>query len=685
MKKNILLFGLIVLIIKIQAQNVVVSDDSTYVPQSTNALLEINSSQGNKGVLVPKLTTTQRTAMSLNATHDKGLLVYDTDSAAFFYYNGSSWLKIAGGSALLKDADGDTKIQVEESTDEDNIRFDVAGNEAVVIDEDGKMGIGANNPSALLHLKAKNTSWDKHIKLENYSDTEYANILFDDDGLKFKNYGTSKDFQFRNSSNFTLLFIDENKKIGINTTSPSNALSVNGDADFIGGVEIDDNLVIGNIGSYQPLNVCGDIVIGGGSNDYDDAAEFMRIEAKTDDWYIGVLNDQYHPDFFIGTDMNSSNRHFQFTSDGRLGINVDYPYSLLDVNSKNPAQWDAKLTISALGSNIAYLGQMSGSGSNAYQGKLMLSDSSNYTVVLQANGDSYINGGDFAIGTDNPENKFTVIGNSNFNGNVGIGTNNPSFPLEVATSGGSYTGTYGYLNSNGNTNTTTDTNPYSIKASGRILASEFNAVSDQRIKTHIHSTNTLSDLEKLMQLRLTTYHFIDSVATGTKLQKGFIAQEVEQVIPEAVNQSTGFIPDIFALATSLSQQDSAILVMLPKAHKLEPGDKVRMISPEGQTELEVMTTPDAQSFTVKLNSKPVSLFVYGKQVDDFRAVDYDYIFSTGIGAIQELAKQNQELQSKNNDLEERTASVEQRLERLEQLMTQQSNMNSEQTNTQNHE
>ncbi|MEZ4960181.1 MAG: tail fiber domain-containing protein [Saprospiraceae bacterium] len=43
---------------------------------------------------------------------------------------------------LLEDADADTKIQVEESADEDIIRFDVAGSQAMVIESNGYVGVG---------------------------------------------------------------------------------------------------------------------------------------------------------------------------------------------------------------------------------------------------------------------------------------------------------------------------------------------------------------------------------------------------------------------------------------------------------------------------------------------------------------------------------------------------------------
>ena len=95
-----------------------------------SALLDLSAT--DRGMLVPRMTTTQRTAIASPAT---GLLVYDTDTNAFWFYNGTAWTTIGGGgvSTLIADADNDTKIQVEESPDEDIIRFDLAGTEHLVL------------------------------------------------------------------------------------------------------------------------------------------------------------------------------------------------------------------------------------------------------------------------------------------------------------------------------------------------------------------------------------------------------------------------------------------------------------------------------------------------------------------------------------------------------------------------
>ena len=51
----------------------------------------------------------------------------------------------------LEDKDGNTKVSVENSTNEDKIRFTTAGAERMIIDETGKVGIGVASPLSPLH------------------------------------------------------------------------------------------------------------------------------------------------------------------------------------------------------------------------------------------------------------------------------------------------------------------------------------------------------------------------------------------------------------------------------------------------------------------------------------------------------------------------------------------------------
>lgn len=69
-----------------------------------NAVLELISPGGNQGLLVPKLTTAQRTASTFTANlsaKENGLLVFDKDENKFYYWEASVWKEMASGSNLL--------------------------------------------------------------------------------------------------------------------------------------------------------------------------------------------------------------------------------------------------------------------------------------------------------------------------------------------------------------------------------------------------------------------------------------------------------------------------------------------------------------------------------------------------------------------------------------------------------
>ena len=66
---------------------------------NANAVLELQSPGDNQGFLAPRLTTVQRDGISLSSG-DKGLMVYDSDHAKFYYWVGTHWLPIQSGSEV---------------------------------------------------------------------------------------------------------------------------------------------------------------------------------------------------------------------------------------------------------------------------------------------------------------------------------------------------------------------------------------------------------------------------------------------------------------------------------------------------------------------------------------------------------------------------------------------------------
>ncbi|NLR77302.1 tail fiber domain-containing protein [Chitinophaga eiseniae] len=197
----------------------------------------------------------------------------------------------------------------------------------------------------------------------------------------------------------------------------------------------------------------------------------------------------------------------------------------------------------------------------------------------------------------------------------------------------------------------------SIYATGGIMGRTFYAFSDARVKTNIVLSNAVNDLVRINKLKVSDYQYKDQIAHGTSVYKGFIAQEVEQVFPEAVSRHADFLPDIFAKAVKVTVVNKTLNVSLKMPHHLSGGDKVRLIVNGTSAQDAVVAVTDANTFTVENWNGPVNeLFVYGKQVSDFRTVDYQQIFSLGISGIQELSREITALRNENLKLSQENAA-----------------------------
>lgn len=274
---------------------------------------------------------------------------------------------------------------------------------------------------------------------------------------------------------------------------------------------------------------------------------------------------------------------------------------------------------------------------------------------------------------------FRSDGNAYHAGSLGIGTTSPAAPLHVATSASQYVGSYGYLNTGGaGTYTLNNYTSYSIQADQRIRATEFNAISDSRIKTDIVQLNTVKQLADLNKIEVVNYAYIDKLANGNKSKTGFIAQQVEGVNAQFVNQSSDFIPSVYALAKSATLTNGILNVTTEKPHQFVKGDLVKLFI-EGRKEMikQVEEVTNSTNFLIKdWDASPFNLFVYGKKVTDFRAIDFDQITALSVGAIQELSKELAQLKLENNHLKQqitngievKQAEFEARLLKMEALL-----------------
>lgn len=281
------------------------------------------------------------------------------------------------------------------------------------------------------------------------------------------------------------------------------------------------------------------------------------------------------------------------------------------------------------------------------------------------------------------------------NGNIGIGTNEPKFPLDIRLKTSSWPLTvssltyYGispdsgspdgilttypnYTNDIGTFNTNTsiyaDGNIISV---GKLSVAQTSLFSDKRIKNIIGKSDTAKDLTTLKKLVVTDYLMKDEAVYGRKEFKKVIAQEVEAVYPQAVSKNNvkTFIPNIYQSA----QQNDAVFTF-EKPIAISKEDKFLKIFDEtGEIILRIKnSTP--KSITVHLEGKKLKgkLFVYGTEVTDLRTVDYDALSMLNISATQELVKkiealenENKMLKKSNMEMQQTQTIFEERLKRLE--------------------
>jgi hypothetical protein len=157
---RILLFAFLALPSLLKAQNNKNIGIGTSNPDPA-AILDISST--DKGVLIPRLTSGQISAIS---TPPEGLMVYNLDSACYFYYNNFQWVSLchpgtASNGAHIAIVNGRTDVQLGGPLIQ-NTDVPLSGYKLTfsTTNSGGNVGIGNNNPnpSAILDLSNANNT-----------------------------------------------------------------------------------------------------------------------------------------------------------------------------------------------------------------------------------------------------------------------------------------------------------------------------------------------------------------------------------------------------------------------------------------------------------------------------------------------------------------------------------------------
>lgn len=126
---------------------------TTGVEGADTLLIYDSSATALKKITLDNFITGQ-TELSAAAADDDVFLIYDTDANEIKKIQKSN---IASSGDIIKDADNNTKIQVEESADENIIRFDTAGTERLTMDADGKFAFTSAGGGVINSTTVSNT------------------------------------------------------------------------------------------------------------------------------------------------------------------------------------------------------------------------------------------------------------------------------------------------------------------------------------------------------------------------------------------------------------------------------------------------------------------------------------------------------------------------------------------------
>ena len=470
----------------------------------------------------------------------------------------------------LADADGDTKVQVEESSDEDKIRFDTGGTERAIIDSTG-LGIGTSSPSApltvsttgsgdaviiesteagssnapdlVLHRNSASPADDDSLGIIRFRGENDASEAIDlinifgqvtdvsdgseDSTLYFKTYTDGAE-----QSPLTLV----GANVGIATTSPAEKLEVAG------------NIFVNTSGNPN-LTVK---TSGAGNNPY------VRIQADSNYWDLQTLfsNTNNELDFRY----NGSSKMI-IDSSGNVGIGTTSPPHKLSVFGTGSG--NATVQIEGEGGADPYINFLA---NNAQHWSLGVDDSDSDKFKISEHS---------ALGT----NDYFVVDTS---GRVNIG----------ATASTGQAGTIfpqGYRGRQGVGGTETNTFNLAFQASGATQVwidytniGNLTVSSDYRIKRNIE-TQTADALTRVKQIRPVTYQrakYQELFEQGDEVKEGFIAHELAEIIPSAVEgekdssnqiQSLNLDALCSVLTKAIQEQQELIETLQAKVEALENG------------------------------------------------------------------------------------------------------------------
>ena len=273
-----------------------------------------------------------------------------------------------------------------------------------------------------------------------------------------------------------------------------------------------------------------------------------------------------------------------------------------------------------------------------------------------------------------------------FKKNIGIGGNNPEAPVHIKSVTSKYSGNgsdnYFDIASGdfekktgsgipGSKNFAILINPTSNDGNIGMNGNIYN-VSDERIKTEIEDVPDALALSQINNIKPKYYHYKDPLKKNAMKTVGFIAQNVNEHLPNAIAILTEFIPNgMFKLTDSSWTEDNGKFTIVIDNLELDKPNRTKRVkfivcdNEDRSDTKDLILTCESDNKTFIFDKKWREVFVYGSEVNDLHTIDKAQIFTLHHAGIQELSKQLNQKDDKISALETENTSIKQRLDALE--------------------
>jgi len=563
----------------------------------------------------------------------------------------------------------------------------------MIITADGFVGIGLTNPSNLLDVAGTGRfGGSASTMLTLSSSASICGMTMSATGASGRIYAlqsASGSFIIADNSSGggTRLEISSTGNVGFPSSSASYKLNVTGDINLTGSLRFSGTAITATAAKINYVDITTAGIAQASKALVLDASkqikEITKLQIGTNTAIgigdLNIMNTAANSSIRFGSSETSGNLvTFQWTyvsadsltnrisfdfygrsnqmalfNSGNLSINRVTPYAMVDIaGNSNFVTGTYNKILSCFSSNVSPV-----------QFDIQCSTETSATSTNAA-WIGTITNNDLRIGTNNST-KMIILAN----GYVGIGTTTPQYPLHVIHDQNvTYTGgTAFYAYTGTATNIGTNANPGAVYifTNGRILASEFNATSDSRIKTNIIDIDDVSALNTLRLIQPKKYNYIDTVNRSSNSVWGFIAQQVHSVLDYAVNIETDYIPNIFQTATKTVSEngDTILTVTNPITFDSHSTNKLKILSENNKYEYVTIKTKISNTqISINETLEDNNYFIYGEQINNLHILNKDAIFTITTAAVQEIDRNVTELENKVELLEQKNNQLEQQIQ-----------------------